>query len=78
MGYLENACVTHIGNERHVDDPKTHLRARNMRQRLAHSCRIRIDRLHRKLFPASDPAVQIERGTGSFAASRLSRITQES
>ena len=76
MAYLEQPCVTHIGDERHIDDPQTHLRARNMRQRLAHSCRLRIDRLHRTLFPARDPAVQIQRGVGEFAATRLSQSSQ--
>lgn len=73
MGFLEQPCVTHIGDERHVDDPKTHLRARSMSQRLIHSCRIRFDRLHRRLLPARDPAVQIQQGMGPFAASRLAR-----
>lgn len=71
MGYLERHCVEHIGNERHIDDPTTHKRARSLPQRLAHSMRIRFDRLHRNLFPTHDPAVQIQRGQGEFAETRL-------
>lgn len=76
MGYLEKACVTHIGDERHVIDTKTYRRSRNLGERLMRSVRIRVDRLHRKLFPSQDPAVQIQRGTGKFAATRLDNCRQ--
>ena len=72
IGYLEQACVTHIGDERHINDPKTHKRARTLPQRLAHSLRLRVDRLHRAAFPAHDPANQIQNGSGKFAETRLS------
>jgi hypothetical protein len=72
MGYLEDACVMHIGHDRHIDDPKMGRKARTTPQRLAHSARIRFDRLRRHALPWLDPAVQIQRGIGRFAASRLS------
>ncbi len=71
--YLEPACVTHIGDGRHVNDPTTKRRSRNVAGRFLHSCRLRADRVHRKLFPSLDPAVQIQHGIGRFAATRLSR-----
>jgi hypothetical protein len=73
MGYLERHCVQHIGDERHVDDPRTHKRARTMPQRLAHSVKLRLDRLHRNLFPGQDPAMQILQGEGEFAETRFRR-----
>ena len=61
MGYLEEPAVRHIGDDRHVDDPKLPRRARSLGHRLFHSPRKRWWRLHRRLDPDADPAVRIMR-----------------
>ena len=69
MAYLEHACVTHIGNERHVDDPQTHLRARNLSQRLMHSCRLRVG--------SSAPDVVSFARSGSADSARHRRVRRD-
>lgn len=73
MAYLDNPCVRHIGDGRHVDDQHDVLRPQAFGVKLAHSVRLRADRLQRFMFPALDPAVQILKQTGTIGTSRLAR-----
>ena len=53
MAALAEPAVTHIGDDRHVDDPTQHKRARSLVSRLGNSLRKRIKRIKRRLSPDS-------------------------
>lgn len=51
MAGLAVPAVTHIGDDRHIDDPTQHKRARTLFSRLQNSARKRVKRLKRRFAP---------------------------
>lgn len=75
LGYLELPATRHAGWDRHVHDPKGVRRAFGFSGRLKRSLALRMDRMRRFVFPNTDPAYQLVKGKGQFAASRFDQIS---